>query len=493
MGATSGLARAKSARAKFVRVGLSRLQLGLIGVGTLLSAAPLAPGVADASGLYFTDRGVRPMGRGGAFVAGADDLGAIWYNPAGIVEAGTSVLVDFTYINLNVDYQRQLQIIENDGSLQVVSSPALTGSAPFLPLPTMAGSYQINEQFTIAGGVYAPYVALPTFPETLEGQPSPARYALGSFNGSVMALPGVWLGYKLNDMFRFGVGAQALMGTVRTTITFSASPQDRLIGAPEQPEYDAAAALEIGPIFAPSLSAGMIAVIDPKVRIGISGQMATHIESEGKLQVRLPTSVAFDTARVNGDTVNVEFDFAPILRAGVEFRPDDTLRIEATWVREFWSMHDVIHVEPQGMSMDGIIGMPPSLAMPNIDIVREFQDADSFRLGVEWTTEISERQVDLRTGISYDTGAVPSEYISLSSLDFDKTILGLGGSFHVDEKLRLDVLYGHVFGADASVDPASAQIPRVNPLSGNAPLEAINGGDYSVSADLFGVGLNYSL
>ena len=39
---------------------------------------------ADAGGFYFSDRGVRPMGRAGAFVAGADDLNATYYNPAGI-------------------------------------------------------------------------------------------------------------------------------------------------------------------------------------------------------------------------------------------------------------------------------------------------------------------------------------------------------------------------------------------------------------------------
>ena len=59
---------------------------------------------ARAAGLYFSDRGVRPMGRAGAFVAGADDLGAIWYNPAGLADAGTSVLVDFGYLHFTDSY-----------------------------------------------------------------------------------------------------------------------------------------------------------------------------------------------------------------------------------------------------------------------------------------------------------------------------------------------------------------------------------------------------
>src|SRR4051812_15284281 len=45
----------------------------------LLAAAP-----AFASAYYFLDSGTRAIGRGGAFVAGADDLSAQYYNPAAL-------------------------------------------------------------------------------------------------------------------------------------------------------------------------------------------------------------------------------------------------------------------------------------------------------------------------------------------------------------------------------------------------------------------------
>jgi hypothetical protein len=41
------------------------------------------------------------------------------------------------------------------------------------------------------------------------------------------------------------------------------------------------------------------------------------------------------------------------------------------------------------------------------------------------------------------------------------------------------------------VNPDDARIGRVNPIQGNAPLEAVNGGQYSASADLFGLGARY--
>ena len=50
---------------------------------------------AEAAGLFLAPRGVRPLGRAGAFVAGADDPNALSYNPAGLAFARNGILVDF--------------------------------------------------------------------------------------------------------------------------------------------------------------------------------------------------------------------------------------------------------------------------------------------------------------------------------------------------------------------------------------------------------------
>ena len=57
----------------------------------LALGATLSPLPASAGGFYLTDRGVRPLGRGGAFIAGADDQHAVWYNPAGLMSAGNGL------------------------------------------------------------------------------------------------------------------------------------------------------------------------------------------------------------------------------------------------------------------------------------------------------------------------------------------------------------------------------------------------------------------
>ncbi len=456
-----------------------------------IAAALLAllswPTSSEAAGMYFTDRGVRPMGRGGAFVAGADDLGAIWYNPGGLPEASSSLLVDFSVLGFRSRYDRELLIADAGGTRQTVRSPRVEGNSDILPLPTIAASYA-RGNLSLAAGLYSPYLAMPSYAPTAGGQPSPARYSLGSFAGSRVGLPGVWVAYRATDWLSGGLGVQALVGTLESTLTFSVSPPDRLIGAPEQPDYDASSKVSMGTIVAPSVSGGVVLQPHHAVRVGLSGQTPTRVDTDARITVRLPTSPLFDGASVRGDRARVTFDLPAIVRAGVEVRPTRRLRVEATYVRELWSVHDAIRATPQGITLDGLVGGPPSLALPAINTPRNFQDASSYRLGGEYSFELWRRAVDLRAGVGYEESAVPRAYLSLSSMDFDKTTLTLGGSLHLGG-FRVDLLYGHVVAADAYVAPAEARVPRVSALAGNAPLEAVNGGRYAADSDLIGLGM----
>lgn len=458
-----------------------------------LLAALLASPRAEAGGLYFSDRGVRPMGRAGAFVAGADDLGAIWYNPAGLTEAGTGVLADFSFLRFSADYTRELRVIDADDTVRYIKSPTVSGSSPPIPFPTLAASYNFGpkKQFTLAGASYAPYAAIATYPETVDGKPSPSRYALGSFDGSAIIFTGAFLGYKASERLRLGIGLNAFVGYFQSTVTFSVSPPDRLVGAPEQPEYDAAARVRVGPIFAPSGTLGAIWIPLDFLRLGGSFQLPSVISSQTRFDVRLPSSAVFDGARVTGNDAHARFKLPAILRAGVEVRPTTDLRVEATYVREFWSIHDALEVTPEGVAIEGMSGLPHRVPLPPIRFVRGFQDSHSFRLGGEYMFKLWGYDMSLRTGASYETSAIPPEYLSLFTIDMDKITTSIGGGVKIGDHWRLDATYAHLFASSVYVSPDTAKIPRVNPLPGNAPLETVNGGQYAATADLFGVGAQY--
>ena len=146
---------------------------------------------------------------------------------------------------------------------------------------------------------------------------------------------------------------------------------------------------------------------------------------------------------------------------------------------------------PEGITITGVTGLPPSISVPNIVFPRNFQDASSYRLGGEYTFDAWGYPIDARLGVSYEESAVPVPYVSLLSLDMNKVTVSIGGGLHVGKHWRFDAVYAHLFCSTVYVPPAEAQIPHINPLNGNAPLEAVNGGTYSAEADLIGVGLNY--
>src|ERR1019366_1282072 len=217
---------------------------------------------AQAAGLYVDDRGVRPLGRGGAFVAGADDLGAIWYNPAGIVDTPSSLLLDGSYVHYTDSFTRQAQTTSATGTTFVTNFPTVSGTTPFLPIPTIAGSYRWgdNNQYAMAFGIYAPDAALLSYPS--DGA-APQRYSLISLNGSILAVIGGWFSYKPIEQIRLGVGVQMLTGYFKTTVDFSACPPDHFTCAQEDPSWDAFSALNAGPIFAPS--ANIVATWVPEI------------------------------------------------------------------------------------------------------------------------------------------------------------------------------------------------------------------------------------
>jgi long-chain fatty acid transport protein len=454
---------------------------------------------ARAAGLYVSDRGVRPLGRGGAFVAGADDLGAIWYNPAGIVEAPSSVLADGSWIAYSDTYTRQSLVTSAppNQTTYVQSFDPVHGTTPFLPIPTIAGSYRFGDdhQYAVAAGVYAPYAALLDYPERIASGPSPQRYSLVSLSGSILAVVGAWFAYKPIKEIDLGVGVQALTGWLQTTAVFSACPPDNLFCAGEDPAYDAAARVKTGLIMAPSANAGVTFIPARMVRIGLSGQAPFVIDTSATVDVRLPSAPEFDSATQVGNQAHLHMELPPVVRVGVEIRPDDgddDVRVEVAYVREFWSVQKSIDITPDNLHLDNIAGLPSPFGVAPISIPRGMQDSNSFRLGGEYKTDIMAVKFMVRAGVAYETSAIQEAYVSPFTVDSSKVTASIGGSLLIDKHLRLDGVLSHSFTSSVTVTPEEAAVPRINPVQGNpTQTAAVNGGTYTQSPWILGGGLEY--
>ena len=453
---------------------------------------------ASAAGLYFSDRGVRPMGRAGAYVAGADDLGAIYYNPAGIVEAKTQFLLDASWLRFSADYTRKTLVTANDpntgapGKSYVQTFESVHGSSPILPLPTLAGSYAINDDLVVAAGLYAPYAAITSYPERDgKGNAAPQRYSLISLDGSALAILGAFVSWRPLKELQVGAGPTVLVGNFQSSVMFGACPPDRLACAPEQPDYDAKGQLKVGTIVAPSATLGVTAIPTDQVRVGLSFQLPYWVDAPAQLKTRLPSSDLFQNATVDGQDARVKFRLPWILRAGVEARPLPETRVELAFVFEKWSMHDSIDVSPDNVYLRNV-ALFPDYRVGGLSIQRSFQDAWSLRLGGEQTLHLGGYRLDVRAGAAYEKSAVPPAYLSVLTVDMNKVTLSVGGGLHIGKKWRFDAVLAFVLPQSVDVDPNEAALRKVNPIraSGGAG-PAINGGHYQASANVLGIGLRY--
>ncbi len=461
---------------------------------------------AHAAGLFFSDRGVRPLARGGAFVAGADDLGAIYYNPAGIVDARSQVLIDASWLRFSADFTRAARVPQTDPNTGVVGGyatrtyPTSHGTSPILPIPTIAGSYALRDDLVVAAGVYAPYSAITSYPEKVNGAPAASRYGLLSLDGSALSILGAWIAYRPIPEVQIGAGPTVLMGNFQSSVMFGACPPNKLACAGEQPDYDAKGQLNVGTIFAPSATLGVIVTPTKKVRLGLSYQHGYSIDSPAKFQTRLPSAALFDQATVDGESANVKFRLPWIARAGVELRPTDTTRVEVAYVFEKWSAHDKITLTPDDTTLNNVAGFPPTYRLSSFSLERGFKDAWSVRLGGEQAVTIKQYRLDLRAGVSYEKSAIPPENLSVLTVDMNKVTVAVGGGIHIGTRWRFDGLVAVVFPETVNVDPAEARIFKVNPVRANRqtdpsgkPLDdvAINGGEYRAQALVLGMGLRY--
>ena len=451
-----------------------------------LAASALAPAAATAGGFYLTDRGVRPLGRAGAFVAGADDQHAVWYNPAGLVNAGNGLLLDASFVNFSNTYTRTA--LPDPTGAPVTFAP-VQGTGAALPIPTLVVTHNFGlRNFMFAAGAYAPYAAITSYSDA---PTAPQRYTNITHDGSLLAVTGLWAAWRPHPMVSVGVGVSALVGSFASRIAFSGCPAT-VTCAPENPTWDALASINVGPIFAPSGSLGVQVVPHRFVAIGASAQLPFDVDAPAKLSVRLPSASFYDGASVQGDAARVQFRLAPIVRLGVELRPLPTTRVELTGVWEGWSVHQSIDVTPDNVSIQNVRGVGTYQVGP-ISMLRNFQDTWSLRLGAEHLTDLGRGfGLQARAGLSYETSATSTAYTNALTLDSSKVVGTLGASLHYGH-FRFDAVFAYMFGSSVVVDPHTAALYATVPFRSNGmqPRFAVNGGTYDYSVNVVGFGARY--
>jgi long-chain fatty acid transport protein len=401
----------------------------------VLVLAGLATGEPTlATGFYINQQSVRSLGRvdAGNTVA-ADDLGTIFFNPAGLPGVWPEAPVAKIKVELGVHLIVPRSDQRNQGS--DAASPGTRGA--FLPIlggdahnstdPTPVPSFYVavpvrNGRGAIGLGVNAPFGLATTFDADWSGRYDATEASLRTVNVSVVGA------YRITRAVSVGGGLDVQYAK---TLLTSAIPNPLIPGGPTA-ATDARVRTE-GHAYTPGFNVGLMLDLDAATRVGVHYRSAMTHDVDGSSELTgLPAPLAAFNAVVDART---ELDLPSITSAGVRRAIGDrsTLYGEFAWFD--WSRFKEIRIEYADGRPDGVRPV-------------NYRDAYAVAVGAEQT--LSDRWTG-RAGLHYDTTPTVDAYRDSTVPDAPRVWLGLGASYRMSAHTRIDIAFTHAFFRDTDV------------------------------------------
>jgi long-chain fatty acid transport protein len=184
---------------------------------------------AHAGGFELPDQGAQALGRGGAFVAKADDSTALYYNPAGLARqrgtklqfSGNVQLHSFTFTRAGA-YPDADDAEDTPWGQQ--SFPTMRNAGPPFLLPMVLGTTDFGyfDRLTLGFGVFGPSaIGNRTFQLGIQGAPAPSRYDAVQSKSSIL-YPSLGLGFRVTRWLDIGAtGSVVLSNFDQTTVSWT--------------------------------------------------------------------------------------------------------------------------------------------------------------------------------------------------------------------------------------------------------------------------------
>jgi long-chain fatty acid transport protein len=476
------------------------MRRALVVAAALAVTSVLAPRAAHATSVEeFPDNGSEQEGRGGAWVARASDPLAAFYNPAGLAGQPTRLTLQANISNQATCFTRTKATSDgtNDGVTPGAQYPQVCNSGAFFPNPQLAFTYHVTDRLGIGIALLGPSaVGTVSWPEFVNGNPSPQRYSLISTN-AVILYPTIAVGYEAVDNLR--VGASFIAGTAPYIDFVNAAPA--VNGTNVTPSgNDVRNELQVSQIFVPGFTLGAIWSPIPELDVAGWFKWLSDVNAKGDL---VTGANYFAPAVAKGDTSGVVYGDTsqpycytlpksgplpgtkPVCGSGNngtvtvpqpmeakiglryhklrvpaeaakhrrEPMADDVfdVEIDGTWAND--SSFDYLKVrfplDANGNGLPANPGIPSSTIPTNADVRHHFRDVFGVRLGGDYN--VLPDQLAIRAGAFFESRAADSTY---QNIDFDAAErfgFALGGTYRIklgaEKKQALDLMlaYGHVF------------------------------------------------
>ena len=456
-------------------------------------AFSLAPtSSAHAAGFYLFDRGVQAMGRGGAFVAGAQGVYSLWYNPAGLRFGGRELLGSLALARLSAG--TEFTRTDSSGTL-----PKVGAQQEFIPIPSLGYADNFGlRKWSFGIMLDAPSAIIQKWPTSVDvggvAAPAPQRYSLYSANTTFFAEGYLGAAYEPIRGLSFGASLGVHLAQFAVSNAVSACDGGLICMDPQSPAFDSVVKVKSHILAAPLAILGVTYRHPRWFSVGASFVAPWKFQGNGSLHVQLPPAPIFAGSTVvdaNGGppTISASVNLPWIVRGGIEVRPVENLRVETAVVVEGWSRQQNITFTPNDVVVTGgVVGaLPPQYnTIIPINVPRHMKNTVSIRVGGEYTY----KWLDVRLGVAYETGAFNNPYLTPLTLDSNKTTVSGGISVRTWRTLSLDAAFAWTFMQSHTVTDSQVKQP-VAILPGVPGAVPIGNGNYQMGGYYVGVGLRW--
>ncbi len=453
---------------------------------TLAIGVSLGAVEALAGGFTFPELGSKAVGRGGAYMLGANGPEVIALNPALLTRLdGSKLTLDLHLHSLEASFARagENPNAEVDG----------TGFEPveeelgLFPEPMFFASSDFGlDDLGFGIGIYGPNaVGRREFPED-----GAQRFQLIKSNlleiNFVGAAAWHWEGLSLGASF--GV---ASIDTEFTTVTSGA------LGAPnENPDDDTQTNISVSDVkptgivgVAYDLMLGDGEGPRSSVSVGLSYEIPIDIEGEGTAKLTFGPTAANFNARLKDDAATFDSHEAGIVRASARYGHVDGGRelfdVELMATFEQWSEQKEFVVKVVGPVLLDIGNSTIESEIAPTIIPKKWDDTVSVRLGGDLNLH---EMFTVRVGGFTETAAVPSSTSNVDFLSFNRLGVGLGASVYLG---WADIDLGYMFIQNEDRTVTDGEVLVVAPLSGSNTKIVANNGDYKSSYQTLTVGMTF--
>lgn len=470
-------------------------------------AGLLTSETAFAGGYFLGPIGGQAVGRGGAYVAKANDLSAAYYNPAGFaLTKGTRLQLDNKFAYNDITFQREPVL---DGNGQVHTFAPVSNEPKFQPLDPLLGvatDFGL-EEFAFAFVAYANSgVAKLKFPVN-GGQ----RYLMTERDGT-------FLNYSLSVAWRphpdwsFGISPQVI--TV-PNLTYQLVVNGALSNVPApngvDNNYDILATVQGKDLFTLNAIIGAWFRPSPNLEFGLSGQvLPAKIVTDGPIRMRFlnPTqTLTINTERGRGapaDDVNIELPLPMWAKLGGRYvsrdgRGNEVFDLELDVSYERWSVAERFVVDTH--NLEAVASQPQGgagqqrIPIGVIHVDKQWQDVIGLHLGSDYAALPD--LLTVRAGAYYETAASKPEYNSVDFVTGQQLGLTCGGTLHLG-KLAVSLGYEFRHQPEVTTTTANGKVYQVLPAATAIPSLSdtrltVNGGTYRATAHSAVLGLSYRL